>query len=450
MKDRRIEGEPIGNSSSRPPVRDRRAAIWPRGVPRQWPLAGFAIGLSLLACASVLSPGAAEDLGEPFQRAAIEHVAVLDLQSDRLIPDQTILLAGRSIEAVGPANRIEVPAGALRFDGSGRIAMPGLSDMHVHSVTTDRLALLGYGITTVRVMWGTPAQAGLALAVEAGDSLGPEILLASPGHDGTPASWPLTRFVLDAAAAGPAVAQVAAEGWRWLKVYDRLSLPAYRALLAEAHARNVEVVGHVPFAVPLDTALALRQRSIEHLAGYAGALNGTLPSSAGLWATANPAAMPALAARTAAAGTWNCPTLVTTITLAKALFPASAAAITRNRRAMVKALFDAGAPLLIGTDSGIDVVPPGSALIDELAEFVVAGIPPAAALSAATVGAARFLGRDAAGTLTPGAPANVLILDRDPRTSLETLRAPRALFVSGRRLDRDDLARLRSAERSGP
>ncbi|MGE3616281.1 MAG: hypothetical protein AB7L66_10455, partial [Gemmatimonadales bacterium] len=83
MKDRRIEGEPIGNSSSRPPVRDRRAAIWPRGDPRPWPLAGYAIGLSLLACASVLSPGAAEDLGEPFQRAAIEHVAVLDLQSDR-------------------------------------------------------------------------------------------------------------------------------------------------------------------------------------------------------------------------------------------------------------------------------------------------------------------------------------------------------------------------------
>jgi imidazolonepropionase-like amidohydrolase len=64
----------------------------------------------------------------------------------------------------------------------------------------------------------------------------------------------------------------------------------------------------------------------------------------------------------------------------------------------------------------------GAVLHDELAEFVAAGLTPYQALRAATIDAAVFLGIPQLGTVTVGAPADLLLVDGNPLASIGRLR----------------------------
>lgn len=46
--------------------------------------------------------------------------------------DQTVLVRGDSIEALGPAESVAVPPDATVVDGTGLYLMPGLTDLHSH------------------------------------------------------------------------------------------------------------------------------------------------------------------------------------------------------------------------------------------------------------------------------------------------------------------------------
>ena len=104
---------------------------------------------------------------------------------------------------------------------------------------------------------------------------------------------------------------------------------------------------------------------------------------------------------------------------------------------MVGALHAAGARILAGTDSGIDVTAPGTSLHDELAELVASGLSPLEALRAATTGPAAFLGKvEEIGTISGGARADLVLVDGDPREDVGVLRHPRAVMLRGAWLER--------------
>jgi imidazolonepropionase-like amidohydrolase len=147
---------------------------------------------------------------------------------------------------------------------------------------------------------------------------------------------------------------------------------------------------------------------------------------------------------TVRAGTWNCPTLAIIAEFARRGPGPDADRVIANRRGLVRALYQGGARLLIGTDSGIDVVPAGSALSDEIGEFVAAGIPADTVLRIATRDAARFLGQSNQwGTVAVGMRADLLVLDQDPTRDLETLKSPAGLVLHGTWVPADTLARWR-------
>lgn len=238
----------------------------------------------------------------------------------------------------------------------------------------------------------------------------------------------------------PTVRRLQQEGWTWLKIYNRLSLAAYDSIAATARSLGMRMVGHVPFAVPVEHALALKQLSIEHLSGYGVALNQFSDPPG-----ADSSRMLDLVRATVRAGTWNCPTL--TITGALATRNQGRAAAERsivNRRRLVAALFHSGARLLIGTDSGIDIVPAGSALIEEINQFALSGVPLPKALWIATHDAAEFLGKASErGTIAPGMIADLLVLDGDPTRDLQALQAPAGLVLHGEWVPADTLAAWR-------
>jgi imidazolonepropionase-like amidohydrolase len=60
---------------------------------------------------------------------------VVDVASGMLVPDQTVLIAGNRIVAVGPTDEVGIAPGADVIDAAGGYLIPGLWDMHIHSVS---------------------------------------------------------------------------------------------------------------------------------------------------------------------------------------------------------------------------------------------------------------------------------------------------------------------------
>jgi imidazolonepropionase-like amidohydrolase len=97
-----------------------------------------------------------------------------------------------------------------------------------------------------------------------------------------------------------------------------------------------------------------------------------------------------------------------------------------RRHRTVRDAYDAGIPVYAGTDAGGSL--PHGLVAAEVAELVAAGLPVNAALSAATWGARRWLGRPG---LEEGAPADLVVYDADPRADVRVLAAPRRIMLRG-------------------
>lgn len=93
----------------------------------------------------------------------------------------------------------------------------------------------------------------------------------------------------------------------------------------------------------------------------------------------------------------------------------------------VRAAWEAGVPVYAGTDAGGSL--PHGLIAQEVAELVRAGIPPVHAVSAASWGARRWLGRPG---LEEGAPADFTVYAEDPRRDVRVLAAPRRVVLRGR------------------
>lgn len=121
---------------------------------------------------------------------------------------------------------------------------------------------------------------------------------------------------------------------------------------------------------------------------------------------------------------------------------------TEARRAVALAnlrrLSAAGARIAAGTDAGNIGTLHGPSIHRELRLMVEAGMTPAQVLSAATLGGARMMGREAdLGTIAAGKLADLLVLDGDPTADLAVLERPREVVKGGRVLTAEELRERR-------
>ncbi len=382
---------------------------------------------------------------------AFVNVNVVPMDSERIVPAQTVVVRADRISKVGPFDTTEIPEGAVQIDGSDKYLMPGLVDMHVHLQDEHHLTLfIANGVTAVRNMWGSKLHLKLREQIKKGELIGPTIYTTGPLIDGNPPIWPESTVVETPEQAAQVVAEHKKAGYDFIKVYNRLSLECYDAIIEAAVKYETPVVGHVPSAVGLEHALAARQYSVEHLSGYGDFLRTEESSS---WVQIDEAKIQHIAQATREAGTFNCTTLVVNEKMMMSsgdveqelkrlhmkyisplqkqmwfsLWPKRTEDPNRSRKfsnmkRMTKSLHDAGARILLGSDTPNPYVVPGFSLHEELQNLVDAGLTPYEAIKAGTYDAAEFLGElDEFGTISTGLRADLVLVEDNPLEDIGNL-----------------------------
>lgn len=471
-------------------------------VARRCIVAALAVGVS--------APAQAQSRSIAIERVNVVDVARGTIVPDQtvIVERDRITAVVPAATAQTPPNALRV-AGSGKFLIPGLWD----AHVHVIGWELDRLLLpllVANGVTSVRDMFG---ELGAAEATRRrvldGAVLGPRII--SSGHilDGRPAIWNGSVSVADSAGARHAVDSLASHGAPFIKVYSRLTEDELRAVADEARRHHLRFAGHVPMLVSAATASDLGQASVEHLTGMLsgcstvdddvrGELRAAVASRGG-WNAANvvlrretgrilanfdSTTCSDLGRRLARNGTWLVPT--TTVLHSVAFLDDTALAAdprlkyipraireswnprsdfrfrmltsedwTARKRAytrqieLIRVLHDAGVSFLAGTDLGNPFTFAGFSLHEELARLVDAGLTPAEALRAATLGPASFMQlADSLGTVERGKVADLVLLDANPLTDIRNTTRIAAVVLRGKLLERDELDDLlRKAER---
>jgi dienelactone hydrolase len=112
---------------------------------------------------------------------AFTHVTVIDVANGRSAPDMTVVVSDRRISAIGRTKTVSIPKDGRVVGARGKFLIPGLWDMHIHSLTDFDAhwmypLLLAHGVTGVREL-GTRMEpervAGIRREILEGTRLGP-------------------------------------------------------------------------------------------------------------------------------------------------------------------------------------------------------------------------------------------------------------------------------------
>jgi Amidohydrolase family len=424
-----------------------------------------------------------------LQLVAITHVTAIDVERGTATADLTVLIDGSRITAIGPTATTPTPSTARIIDARGRYLIPGLWDMHVHTVVPTGRQLLGLyvanGVTGVRDMGGDFATIQRWRSeIASGALVGPRIVAAGPYLEGH--ASPIAHIEVHTPDdARRAIDSLTSLGVDFVKVHSALPRETFFAAARAARTRHLALAGHLSRNVTVEEASDSGQRSLEHLLGF---VNVCTPAESVAFAAVDPLRrvvfntctsrdQKSVYAHLARNGTWVTPTLATAWEFAvlpkhevpgdslsrfisdslrqyiigifdpPPALPADGDVLGRRlfvkRRQLVRALHDAGVPLLAGTDAPMRNVPPGFGLHEELAELTRSGLSPIAALRAATLEPARYFGAvDSLGTIAVGKLADLVLLDADPRADIANARRIAAVLTRGRVYDRAALDRL--------
>jgi imidazolonepropionase-like amidohydrolase len=416
---------------------------------------------------------------------ALEHVRVIDGTGAPAQADQTIVISGGKITAIGKSGAVPVPADANRMDFTGYSALPGLVGMHDHlfypaggglyhdmPFSFPRL-YLALGVTTIRTTGSIEPYTDLEIkkAIEAGKIPGPKMNATGPYMEGEGIPLLQLHQLTGPDDASRTVDYWVAEGSRSFKVYNFITRAELKAVIDTAHKHGIKVTGHlcsigfreaaelgiddlehgltvdtefhpekkpdvcpnpnqaVTAAAKLEISSEPIQTTIKTLVDKHVALTSTLPVFEQL-VSSRP----------------DVPQKVLDLLSddARKAYQANRARIAQNQQSpwpvmfskemeFERAFMKAGGTLLAGLDpTGIGGVIAGFGDLREVELLVDAGFTPLEAVKIATLNGAQFLGEaDHVGSLAAGKQADIMLVKGDPTAKIADIENVELVFKDG-------------------
>jgi imidazolonepropionase-like amidohydrolase len=403
---------------------------------------------------------------KPVSDLIIRNVTVFESQSGRLLPDQRITVRGQRIAGVEREQGQPSPLGAQVIDGSGKMLLPGLWDMHAHLYAENAFLDIASGVTTARDL-GNPIDAltKLRQQIDTGAQIGPRVIAAGFIDGPGPYEGPIKVLAATPDEARQRVDHYADLGYVQIKIYSSVNPDLVPIIIAEAHKLGLRVSGHVPANMTAEQFVRDGADEIQHMnfiflnfmpdvketrtparfiePGKRGAdldLNSqpvtdfiallkqhhtVVDPTMGVWEStymSRPGEVPRLDAPIFD----RLPVQVQRgIKSSGDALPASDAQTDKQYRAsyanmvrMLKLLYDSGVQIVAGTDAGS-----GYAFHRELEIYNEAGIPASEVLRIATIEAATIMHRDQdLGSITSGKYADMILVNGDPTQHISDIR----------------------------
>ncbi len=424
--------------------------------------------LLLLVSASVLLSGLGQ--APPARNARLKALVggtLIDGFGSLPIRNSVIVLDADRIAAVGQVGSLAVPAGAEVISTEGMTVLPGLWDMHVHTMIVGHSdyahwdktypsqlepvimpaaarQLLMAGVTSARDL-GAPLEASINVRnkINAGAIPGPTLYVSGPfiQHEPYPGTEAFRWGVKGVDDARAKVEKLARAGVDVIKLIDQdqMTMDEVRAVVEQAHRHKLPVVAHSHRPEEIRRGLAAGVDCFEH----------TGLSSAPEYPEDIIAALRERTAQMNLGPLWWTPTVEGLLNYEylrdnpefiddpawhEGLPPAIIEDIRRSlehpdrlpyfqltpaRRPTLTRKFqqlrEAGVVQLIGTDSGIPMKFHSQSTWHELEAWVkVMGVPPMEAIRAATYWPSLAMKKDAeVGTVTPGKYADIIAVRGD-------------------------------------
>lgn len=422
------------------------------------------IGKSLLIAASIaaIAYGAAgsrpsSNTEKETPRQSSKVVAIRDVRifdGERTIPKGNVVIENGLIRAVGADAKI--PSGAAIIEGNGRTVLPGLIDSHTHAYGDALERALQFGVTTELDMFTNVAQYRTWKKEQKDGVVTNRADIVSAGTLVTIARGHGTEYFPIPTISGPTEADVFVrarieEGSDFIKIvyedgksigYDfpSISRETLEAVIEATHAQKRKAVVHIGTMNEARDAIEAGADGLVHV------FRGTVPDQAFLdlarrhsvFITPTMTVIESLSGRASGASLAEDSRLQPFLTTEEKAslrrsfpLPKKVTWSFSDTSRAVKLLFEAGVPILAGSDAPNAGTSHGASMHRELELLVEAGLTPEQALRSATSVPARHFGLSDRGKITAGRRADLILVEGDPTQSIQATRAIVSIWKAG-------------------
>lgn len=416
------------------------------------------------------------------QEIVFTNVNVVPMDSEKIIASSMVVVKDGKVIAIG--KKLKYGKDALVIDAKGKYLIPGLAEMHAHVPPNENLEshkevlflFAANGITTIRGMLGHPKHLELRSMVNSGEVFGPRFYTTGPSFNGL--------SVKSAERGAAMVREQKAAGYDYLKLHPGLTKETFGAVSSTASEVGIPFVGHVSFGVGVWRAIDAGYSSIDHMDGFVEAMvpgiESMVEQQTGLFGMfvadkAELSVIPRLMKELKEKNIWVVPTqsladrwfdsdftgeeflkdsdskymdkkIVTQWLDAKKNLMANpqydAGKIEdfiKLRRKLIYECQKNGVGLLLGCDAPQIFNVPGFSTHNELKYLVDSGLTPYQALVTGTVNVAKYLNLADAGTIRPGAIADLVLIHGNPLTDITNTKKVEGVMVRGKWLSKNEI-----------